>query len=91
MLLVCRTALLLIVMYKYITGNVDYISTPIAVTFSAGETTVSFNVSTIMDNTLEFNETFILMVTINPASLINSTVNITTISAPVIIIDDDRK
>ena len=89
--MVCRTALLLIVMYKYITGNVDYISTPISVTFSAGETTVSFNVSTIMDNTLEFDEIFILTVTINPASLVNSSVSITTISAPVIIIDDDRK
>jgi len=71
-------------------GGVDYNnSEPIKVTFSAGETTVSFNVSIIRDNTLELNETYNLVVAIDP--LINSSVNITTGTTTVTIIDDDRK
>ena len=74
-----------------IIGNVDYISRPVSITFPAGVTVVSFNVSTIIDNTLEVNETYTLAVAINPTSLINSSVNITTINTTIIIIDDDRK
>ena len=74
-----------------IVGNVDYVSRPVNITFSAGETTVSFNISTIVDNTLEMNETYILEIYINPVSLMNSSVSITPSNASVIIIDDDRK
>ena len=66
-------------------------SRPTSVTFSAGETTVLFNVSTIIDNTLEINETYALALAVNPDSLINTSVIISTSSASVIIIDDDRK
>ena len=51
----------------------------------------SFNVSMIIDNILEINETYVLAITVNPVSLINSSVIITTSNATVIIIDDDRK
>ena len=70
-------------------GGVDYDSGPIDVTFSAGEMTVSFNISTFRDNILELNETYNLVVAIDP--LINSSVNITTDTTTVTIIDDDRK
>lgn len=75
----------------YTIGNVDYISRPVGITFPAGVTAVSFNVSTIIDNTLEVNETYILAVTINPSSLTNSSVGIATSNTTIIIIDDDRK
>ena len=76
---------------QYIAENVDYISTPISVTISAGETSVIFNASTIVDNTLENNETYNLAITVNPVSLINTNISINTGSTSVIIIDDDRK
>ena len=66
------------------TGNVDYVSIPVDITFPTGETAVLFNISTM-------NETYILTIAVNPASLINSSVNIRTSNASVIIIDDDRK
>ena len=52
---------------------------------------VLFNVSTIIDNILEINETYTLAIAVNPDSLINTSVNISTSSASMIIIDDDRK
>ena len=74
-----------------IVGDIDYISRPTSVTFSAGETTLLFNVSTIIDDTLEINETYTLALAVNPDSLINTSVSISTSSASVVIIDDDRK
>ena len=75
----------------YVVGNVDYISTPTSIIFSAGETTALYNASTIIDNILEINETYILSIDINLDSMIKTSVNISTIDALVIIIDDDRK
>ena len=72
-------------------GDVDYISRPTSVTFTAGQTTVLFNVSTIIDNILEVNETYTLAIAVDQVSLINVSVNIATTRTSVVIIDDDRK
>ena len=74
-----------------IVGDVDYISRPTSVTFSAGETEILFNVSTIIDNTLEINETYTLALSVNPDLLINTSVSISTSNVSVVIIDDDRE
>ena len=75
----------------YAIGDVDYISRPTSVTFTAGQTTVLFNVSTIIDNILEVNETYTLAIAVDQVSLINVSVNIATTRTSVVIIDDDRK
>ena len=75
----------------YNIGDVDYISRPTSVTFTAGQTTVLFNVSTIIDNILEVNETYTLAIAVDQVSLINVSVNIATTRTSVVIIDDDRK
>ena len=75
----------------YNIGDVDYISRPTSVTFTAGQTTVLFNVSTVIDNILEVNETYTLAIAVDQVSLINVSVNIATTRTSVVIIDDDRK
>ena len=56
--------------YSCITGGEDFYSGPYMVMFTAGETSVSFNVSIINDNTLEANEDFTL--TIDSSSILNN-------------------
>ena len=75
----------------YNIGDVDYISRPTSVTFTAGQTTVLFNVSTIIDNILEVNETYTLAIAVDQVSLINISVNIATTRTSVVITDDDCK
>ena len=75
----------------YNIGDVDYISRPTSVTFTAGQTTDLFNVSTIIDNILEVNETYTLAIAVDQVSLINVSVNIATTRTSIVIIDDDRK
>ena len=58
--------------YKCLGGDVDYMSGPYTVMFSAGETIASFDVSVINDNILESDEQFILI--IDPSSLPRSIV-----------------
>ena len=66
----------------------DYISGPYTVTFPAGQTTATFNISITGDNVLEGDENFTL--TINETSLpTNVTRGIG--EATVNIVDDDRK
>ena len=45
-------------------GNVDYYSGIYNITFPAGDTSVSFNVTINDDNMLEYNEEFILYINI---------------------------
>ena len=48
--------------YSCTIGGDDYISGPYMVTFTAGQTSVSFDVGIINDNTLEANEDFTLTI-----------------------------
>ena len=69
----------------------DYVSGPYTVTFSAGMTSVPFNIPINNDNVFEGDENF--MLTIDPNSLPND-VSVTVGSpdqATVTIVDNDRK
>ena len=67
----------------------DYGSGPYEVTFTAGTTEASFNVSLTDDNIFESNENF--MITIDPSSLPNNV----TVGEPrrvtVIVVDNDGR
>ena len=67
----------------------DYTSGPYTVTFSAGQTTATFDVPINDDNILEDNENFIL--TISPSSLPNNVTVSDPDEATVTIVDDDGK
>ena len=68
--------------------GIDYVSDPYNVTFNAGETEVTLNISIIDDNILESNENF--NATVNPVLLpIEVFVASNTGYATVIIVDDD--
>ena len=67
----------------------DYESGPYTVTFPVGETRAQFNVSIIMDDAYELNETFHL--TIDSSSLLSDISAANPYQATVIIINDDRK
>ena len=62
-------------------------SGPYTVTFSAGSTTASFNVSSIDDNVLESDEKFIL--TIDPSSLPNNVIVGSSNHSTITILDDE--
>ncbi|XP_065892782.1 extracellular matrix organizing protein FRAS1-like [Dysidea avara] len=68
-------------------GGDDYNSGPYMVTFTAGQTSVSFNVGIINDNTLEANEDFTL--TIDSSSILNNFRVGDPGSATVTIVNDD--
>ena len=70
-------------------GGVDYYSGPYTVTFGAGITRVSFNVTIIDDNMLEPNEQFDL--TIISSSLPNGFTVDNPSQATVTIVDDDSE
>ena len=80
------------ILYLYI-GNIDYNSGPYNVTFIAGMTTASLNISIIEDDVLENNENFFL--TINQIYHNYSGFNkitIDTTDRPIVnIVDDDCK
>ena len=76
-------------MYTTFTGNSDYYPGPYNVTFPAGETTMSFNVSVIDDNIVERNEIFTLSIDNN--ALPRGVVRLTPHSVSVIIENDDSK
>ena len=67
----------------------DYTSGPYTVTFPAGQTTATFNVSITDDMILEGNENF--MLTIDPSSLPDGVTRGTPGEATVNIVDDDGK
>ena len=72
-------------------GNgVDYISTPITATFTAGSTSTTVNVPVIMDNIAEGPETFNLNLSIS-LSLTNEVILVKTTEAVGIIIDNTSK
>ena len=70
-------------------GGVDYNSGPYTATFSAGETSASFNVPINDDNIYEGNETFSL--TIDPTSLPSLVMLLPMCRLDVTIVDDDCK
>ena len=65
----------------------DYGSGPYEVTFIAGKTQASFNVSLTDDNVFESNENF--MITIDPSSLLNNVTVGDRKRVTVIIMDND--
>jgi len=71
----------------HITGGVDYDSGPYSVMFTAGMTSVSFDVPINDDNILETNEDF--TITINSSSLPNGVTRDSPGAATVTIMDDD--
>ena len=70
-------------------GGVDYDSGPYTVTFTAGQTSTSFNVSINDDNILENTEMFTL--DINPSTLPNRVTVGNPGEATVTIMDTDSK
>ena len=68
----------------------DYDSTPINATFTAGTTRAMVNVSVINDDIVELQETFDLSFTI-PSSLQGQVISGTIATATGIIADDDSK
>ena len=76
-------------MYMFSTGGVDYNSGPYDVTFPAGETNATFDVTLVNDNLLERNENFTLTINVNslPRRVATNTIAQTTVT----IIDDDSK
>ena len=73
----------------YLAGGTDYSSGPYNVTFPAGVTSASFNVTINDDSTLERNESFTLTIDVN--SLPKKVTNISIAQATVILVDDDSK
>jgi len=72
-----------------VTGGVDYDSGPYTVTFTAGVTSVSFDIQINNDNIFEANETFSL--TIEPSSLPSAVTLSSSATLTATISDDDRK
>ena len=71
-------------------GDIDYNFGPYIVTFIAGDTTASLNISITDDDVLENNENFFL--TINRHNYPSSRVTVNTTDRPIVnIIDDDCK
>ena len=70
-------------------GGIDYVSGPYTVTFSAGKTEVSFDVTVTDDRLLESNERFQL--SINSSSLPNRVTVDNPREVTVTIVDNDRK
>ena len=70
-------------------GGVDYDSGPYAVTFPAGEKSVSLRISINDDNIFEHNENFVL--TINESSLPTGVYNDSLNETIVTIVDNDGK
>ena len=68
-------------------GGVDYNSGPYNVTFPAGVTSVSFNITIINDIELEYNETFSLIIAedLLPENILLGEFSITKVT----IVDDD--
>ena len=80
---------ILCVGFWFIGGGVDYNSGPYIVTFPAGVTTASFNISITDDNILENNED--IQVEINVSSL-HSTISVSNPGqATVTIVDNDSE
>ena len=77
----------IIIIYDFKGGGVDYGSGPYEITFTAGTTEASFNVSLTDDNIFESNENF--MITIDPSSLPNNVTVGDRKRVTVIIMDDD--
>ena len=75
--------------YTFTGGGVDYGSGPYEVTFTAGTTEASLNVSLTDDNIFERNEHF--MITIDPSSLPNNVTVGDPSEATVTIVDNDGK
>ena len=72
-------------------GGDDYVSGPYNVTFPAGVTEVSLNVTIINDVLLEYNETFQLSININSSSLPNRVTVDNHNEVTVTIVDNDSK
>lgn len=74
-------------------GNIDYSFGPYTVTFIAGNTTASLNISIIDDNVLENNENFFLAISqIFHSYYSSDKVTADTTDRPIVnIIDDDCK
>ena len=72
-----------------IKGGDDYNSGPYNVTFPAGVTSVSFNITIINDNILEDNETFELI--IDDSSLLSTVTTVIPNKTVIIIRDTDSK
>ena len=70
-------------------GGVDYNSGPYTVTFTAGQTTASFNVPINNDNIFEASEMFTL--TIEPPSLSSRVTLSSSVTLTATILDDDCK
>ena len=68
-------------------GDVDYDSGPYTVTFTAGQTSVSFDVPINNDNIFEASETFSL--TIDPSSLPSRVTLSSSATLTATILDDD--
>ena len=73
--------------YTFTGGGVDYGSGPYEVTFTAGTTEASFNVSLTDDYVFESNENF--MITIDPSSLLNNVTVGDRKRVTIIIMDND--
>ena len=76
------------ILYCFIGGGVDYVSESYNVTFHAGETDVTLNISIIDDDILENDENFIVTVTLIP---INVVIASNTGYSTVTIMDNDGK
>jgi len=74
-------------LYAHIIGGVDYDSGPYTVTFTAGQTSASFDIPINDNNILETNEDF--TITINSSSLPNGVTRDIPGTATVTIMDDD--
>ena len=70
-------------------GGVDYDSGPYTVTFTAGQTSASFDIQINNDNIFEANETFSL--TIEPSSLPSTITLSSSATLTATILDDDCK
>ena len=70
-------------------GGTDYVSVSYTVTFPAGKTHATLNISIYDDNVFEDNESFTL--TINPSSLPSGVTSGNPVETTVTIVDNDGK
>ena len=70
-------------------GNDDYTPGPYIVTFPAGVTSATFDISIVDDNIIESDESFLLV--INQSSLHSRVIQGSPGTVPVSIVDDDSK
>ena len=78
-------------MYIFSAGGVDYISGPYDVTFPAGETNATFDVTIVNNNLLERNENFTLTINVNSLRIPRNVTTDAIAQTTVIIIDNDSK